>query len=213
MTEAEWFTCVGREAQAVFDFLYANASRRKLLLFTVAERRSHLSFSEDGSWRRFMENPRLRQVMDESLDALERYADGNLDEEDREKAYASRCPFMTDMTDVEMCDFQDWFDPLTDWIKAKYGTVWGCVYGSLAVRQEIFGNPFRPVMVETAWLVPNVRHLAHSIYEAREFQSLPNLADALVQVGCSNDAILSHCRRGGPHVRGCWVLDLILGRS
>ncbi len=55
--------------------------------------------------------------------------------------------------------------------------------------------------------------LARSIYDDRAFDRLPVLADALEDAGCTDAAILDHCRGPGPHVRGCWVVDLILGKS
>jgi hypothetical protein len=51
------------------------------------------------------------------------------------------------------------------------------------------------------------------MYESREFGAMPILADALQDAGCNNDAILNHCREPGEHVRGCWVVDLVLGRE
>jgi hypothetical protein len=39
------------------------------------------------------------------------------------------------------------------------------------------------------------------------------LADALQDSGCDNEDILSHCRQLSEHVRGCWVMDLVLGKS
>jgi hypothetical protein len=58
-----------------------------------------------------------------------------------------------------------------------------------------------------------VRHVAQSIYEDRDFARMPILGDALEDAGCDEEAILAHCRGAGPHVRGCWVLDLILGKN
>jgi hypothetical protein len=78
---------------------------------------------------------------------------------------------------------------------------------------EIFGNPFRPVTVHPSWLTSDVRLLATGIYEEKAFDRLPILADALQDAGCGNDEILNHCRSEGPHVRGCWVVDLLLGKS
>jgi len=51
------------------------------------------------------------------------------------------------------------------------------------------------------------------MYEAREFSAMPILADALQDAGCDNEDVLSHCREPGTHVRGCWVVDLLLGRE
>jgi hypothetical protein len=55
--------------------------------------------------------------------------------------------------------------------------------------------------------------VAKAIYQSRAFQDMPILADALEDAGCDNADILAHCRRPGPHVRGCWVVDLILGKE
>jgi hypothetical protein len=55
--------------------------------------------------------------------------------------------------------------------------------------------------------------LAQGIYDERAFERLPILADALEDAGCTDAAILVHCRGPGPHVRGCWVVDLILGKQ
>ena len=83
----------------------------------------------------------------------------------------------------------------------------------VAVLREIFGNPFRPVVADPRWLTPNVVDLARTIYDERAFERLPILADALMDAGCDSADILAHCRSEGPHARGCWVVDLILGKS
>jgi hypothetical protein len=74
--------------------------------------------------------------------------------------------------------------------------------------------PFAAVGVAPAWrswsgsLIPK---LAEAIYDERAFVRLPILGDALEDAGCTDTAILDHCHGPGPHVRGCWVIDLILG--
>jgi hypothetical protein len=78
---------------------------------------------------------------------------------------------------------------------------------------DVIGNPFRPVSADQAWLTPDVVTLAGHVYHDRAFKSLPELADALEDAGCHDAAILTHCRGPGPHVRGCWVVDAILGKS
>lgn len=81
--------------------------------------------------------------------------------------------------------------------------------------REIFGNPFRPVAVDPVWLNWNSGSaigLAQSIYDDRTFGRLPLLADALEDAGCTDVTILNHCRSEGPHVRGCYVIDAILGK-
>jgi hypothetical protein len=84
------------------------------------------------------------------------------------------------------------------------------------ITREIIGNPFRPVKLNPEWLTWNdgtVRRIAQTIYDERAFDRLPILADALEDAGCDNADILKHCRSGGEHVRGCWVVDLLLGKS
>jgi hypothetical protein len=79
--------------------------------------------------------------------------------------------------------------------------------------RDIFGNPFRPVTVDSSWLTAKVKTLAQTIYTDRTFDQMPILGDALEEAGCANPEILGHCRRPGPHVRGCWALDLVLGKE
>jgi len=79
--------------------------------------------------------------------------------------------------------------------------------------KEIFGNPFRPATFAPAWRTETVVALASQMYESRDFGAMPILADALQDAGCDNDDILNHCRVPGPHVRGCWVVDLVLGKE
>lgn len=67
--------------------------------------------------------------------------------------------------------------------------------------------------MQAEWWTSEVVALAESIYAERAFDRLPILADALEDAGCDNEDILSHCRGSGPHVRGCWVVDLVLGKS
>lgn len=77
----------------------------------------------------------------------------------------------------------------------------------------IFGNPFRPATLDPAWLTPNVITLAQAIYDDRSFKGMPILGDALEEVGCDTADILAHCRSECGHVRGCWVIDAVLGKS
>jgi hypothetical protein len=91
--------------------------------------------------------------------------------------------------------------------------------------RDIIGNPFRPVCVDSerarigervswlAWNSGTLRNLAQAIYADRAFDRLPILADALEDAGCSDAGILEHCREGGEHCRGCWVVDLLLGKD
>lgn len=88
-------------------------------------------------------------------------------------------------------------------------------YRTLQCRltHDIFGNPFRPIVVDHSWLTTTVVALSEGIYRDRAFDRLPVLADALMDAGCSDEDVLDHCRGPGPHVRGCWVVDLLTGRK
>jgi hypothetical protein len=82
--------------------------------------------------------------------------------------------------------------------------------------RDVVGNPFRRSKISPAWLAWNdgaVAKIAKGIYAERAFDRLPILADALEEASCSDAAILEHCRSAGPHVRGCWVVDLLLERK
>src|SRR5262245_48593487 len=81
------------------------------------------------------------------------------------------------------------------------------------LTHDVFGNPFRHVAFDPRWRTSDVLGLARAIYEDRAFDRLPILADALMDAGCADDQILDHCRGDGPHVRGCWVVDLVLSKE
>jgi hypothetical protein len=81
------------------------------------------------------------------------------------------------------------------------------------LAREVFGNPFRPVEFSPDWRTSTAVALAAQMYKTREFGAMPILADALQDAGCDNDDVLNHCRQPGTHVRGCWVVDLVLGKS
>jgi hypothetical protein len=81
------------------------------------------------------------------------------------------------------------------------------------LMRDIFGSPFRPVVADRSWLTPSAVSLAEGIYADRSFDRLPLLADALEDAGCTDAELLAHLRGPGPHVRGCWAVDLVLGKS
>jgi hypothetical protein len=82
------------------------------------------------------------------------------------------------------------------------------------LMRDVFGNPFRPIALSPSWLTDTAVTLARTMYEAREFSAMPILADALQDAGCDNTDILDHCRDPQQeHVRGCWVVDLVLGKG
>jgi hypothetical protein len=104
--------------------------------------------------------------------------------------------------------------------EARSAEPWAKAIGA-AVRaglaREVFGNPFNPAPLPSAavlaWNDATVPRIAQGIYEEQAFDRLPILADALLDAGCDDDALIAHCRNEGPHVRGCWAVDAILDKS
>jgi hypothetical protein len=92
-----------------------------------------------------------------------------------------------------------------------------------SLLRDLLSNPYRPVAADPAWLSWNggaVVQLAEAAYEERALPSgeldparLAVLADALEEAGCADPVILAHLRGPGPHVRGCWAVDLLLGKK
>jgi hypothetical protein len=103
----------------------------------------------------------------------------------------------------------------TEWEDVAWGmTTLGPVVRAGLLR-DLVGNPFRPASLDPAWLEwrgGTVRRIAQTIHDEYRFDELPVLADALEEAGCTDADILAHCRAGGDHVRGCWLVDLLLAR-
>jgi hypothetical protein len=81
------------------------------------------------------------------------------------------------------------------------------------ILRDVICNPFRPVAFDPAWRTDTVLSLARVMYDTRDFAGMPILADALQDAGCEHAVILDHCRGTSTHVRGCWVVDLVLGKA
>jgi hypothetical protein len=92
-----------------------------------------------------------------------------------------------------------------------------------ALLREVAGNPFRRVALDPSWLSWQGGTVPRQAQAASDERDLPSghlaparlavLADALEDAGCDNLDILAHLRGPGPHVRGCWPVDLLLGRE
>jgi hypothetical protein len=114
----------------------------------------------------------------------------------------------------------DWFDAISCY---NHDTEFFLKWADIDPRPQIisliecvFGNPFRPLSLDSSWFAWNdgtAVKVAQGVYDERAFDRLPVLADALEEAGCTNANILGHCRGAGPHVRGCWVIDLLLGKE
>ena len=113
-------------------------------------------------------------------------------------------------------------DASVEFASNPWGTAWTAAYDAVrpadAKRfsqtvRDIFGNPFRAVAFDPKWRTEAAVGLALRMYDDRDFAAMPILADALEEAGCEDADILAHCREPGVHVRGCWVVDLVLGKA
>ena len=213
MTEVEWLTC--GDPERMLEFLRDEESSRKLRLFGCATCRR--------IWHLF--------TMEESracVETAERYADGQANPSQLSAAAQRAMNFPWRVVSEEYLTAEaaaeTAFSPDSDSVAHHVSVV--AVNTSLAANEneervaqssllrDIFGNPFRPVALDPAWLTSTVIALAEGIYQDRAFERLPILADALQDTGCDSDDILTHCRDTAlTHVRGCWVIDLLTGRK
>jgi hypothetical protein len=230
MTEAEWLAAT--DPRTVIDWLFfdARVTDRKLRLFSVAgcEPLRHL-----------VGDPKLLAA----LDSAEAFADGDIDaaalravhdaawenlRARHERVYGK---LSDEVRGAEIvCLYPTAQDPHRnrDWYRADDGAPYALLVAMFidhprasaqfprlaCLLHDIFGPlPFRKVIVPPAWLTSDVLWLARGIYDERAFDHLPILADALLDAGCDNGDLLDHCRGPGPHVRGCWVVDLVLGKE
>jgi hypothetical protein len=208
MTESEWLACT--DPQKMLAFLRGKVSDRKLRLFAVACCR--------GSWP-LLTDERSRKA----VEVAERHADGIVNERGLRFAFSCAADAFAYARSTHTADPQaaagaaNAAHPAADYY-ARYVTPRKEHPGFLC---DLFGPlPFRPVSVSPAWQTAEVVALAQAAYDHRELPDgtldttrLAVLADALEEASCTNADILNHCRRPGVHVRGCWVVDLLLGKT
>jgi hypothetical protein len=212
MTEAEWLTCA--DPQPMLVFLERRASQRKVRLFACGLGRSLWPYLGDDRSRRVVE-------------VAEQYADGLATQ--AELAAAEEAALGANSGPASR--LASWVGDQGPWQAARMIVLaiwqaqrehiakdWSGKMGSRsrAMLHCVFSNPFRPVTLDPKWLLWNhgtVPAIARRVYDERAFHDLPILADALEDAGCTDQDILAHCRTGGPHVRGCWVVDLVLGKE
>jgi hypothetical protein len=236
MTEAEWLA--GTDARKMLEFVRQRASCRKQRLFACAcmRRLDHLLVDERSrqaieAAERYADEPNSR-----TLAAIRRAWSA------AEYAYSEAWqwargvtvfrvgrPMPHRFTDVELAAAflatsvvaEDLNGMDTGWWSILERSTFNAASSLLA--RDILGDPFHPPAINPSWLVWNdacVLRLAQVTYEERQLPlgTLDNgrlaiLADALEEAGCTNADILNHCRQPGEHVRGCWVIDLILGKE
>jgi hypothetical protein len=155
-----------------------------------------------------------------ALDVAERYADDAASVAElraaREATYGCRELSYAELTVAAAC-YPDgwWFDRAVEAQRTM---------PDMANKQDPFklyrdlvrcvvGNPFRPVAFDPRWRTADAVGVARGVYDERAFDRLPVLLDALLDAGCDSADVLDHCRSDGPHVRGCWVVDLVLGKA
>ena len=228
MTEAEWLAAKWPSELLRSLHKTGGASDRKFRLFgvaccrRVAQQMPDITLTEviDGCERLAEElnaedwNPtqldrlsRLREVVDRSREAS--HSAGAEDDRDgdafaRAVAQLTEFPvhpaYCADSCMQALCGHDD------------YITGRGEVLFQIDLLWDIVGNPFRPVTFSPSWRTDTAHTLARQMYESRDFSAMPILADALQDAGCDSADILSHCRDDAPHVRGCWVVDLVTGK-
>ncbi len=233
MTEAEWLAC--EKPLPMLEFLHGRANARKLRLLAcaccrriwnllrdersrnaveVAERYSdgkatelELLYASDAAYGKacsdaFLEDSRtLSRPTSSPYDADVAAANAAWPD------ISSTIAFVVDVTTIAMN---------ANAAKCKDAMRYDERAVQCDLLRDIFGNPFRAGTLDPEWLAwqdGTILKLAQSIYEERAFDHLPILADALEEAGCTNTDILDHCRQPGEHVCGCWVIDLILGKS
>ena len=228
MTEQEWLECTDPRKMLRLPIL-DNIGERKLRMFACACCRRMWNLLTDE---------RIRAV----IEITEKYADRiatqqNLDAAREEAQHAATSPVITLHTATGTVDVSPGsvvsyaastgthFSPRgTAFFAAMFAeevtdkrTAFDAERKEQAsVFRDLIGNPFRPVAINPAWLAwhdGTVRRIARSIYDERAFDRMPILADALTDAECDNADILNHCRSVGQHVRGCWVIDLLLGKE
>jgi hypothetical protein len=235
VTEAEWLACT--DPQDMIEFLRCQVSDRKLRLFAVACARRIWDSLPDEHCKQALEV--VERFADDTASSADlRKAQGMAEEvfeallsDPSEQRAHYRQLYAVDAVGIQADDGQ----PPADWVHgvAACGVHVAAGDGDEAKRLEqtaqaslircIVGNPLRPVPIDPAlftWHDGTIRKLAQALYDDRDLPSghldnhrLAVLADALEDAGCSDQIFLDHCRGEGPHVRGCWVVDLLHGKQ
>lgn len=219
MTEEEWL--ISTDPWAMLS-CYGKGSERKNRLVLLA-------------CCRLQEGEIVNEQLSAALDAAERHADGLLAASTLRKYKHRVARFRNALTMGEQLTPEHYATNLVVLAVTPFGSAgWQPVPDAIrfgiwdgdfsprlethlpALLRDIFGNPFRPATIDESWLRWNDRcvvKIAQAVYEERRFEDMPILADALEDAGCDSEVILAHCRGQGPHVRGCWVLDLLLKKA
>jgi hypothetical protein len=234
MTEAEWIACT--DPQTMLEFLRGKASDRKLRLFACAScRRIWHLLGDEGSRRVVVVAERradgetsseeilagMKQANVGHIQAIAALmSSGSRDQTDLRAKMAALYALQPDTASAVRIAIKCTAEAMSS-PRGGVHDLSECLAPALMAERQaqadlfrcIFGNPFRALNAEPAWFTPTVATLANAIYQDRAFDHLPVLADALEEAGCVNSDILTHCRSEEPHVRGCWAVDLLLGKE
>jgi hypothetical protein len=214
MTEQEWLAC--DKPHPMLTYLRRRASKRKLRLYACGCCRRVWGLLRDERSRRAVE------VAEQYADGLASYAKLKAGQG---LARAVWQEFAGDHWDAPWGTPEMWALRAAAQAAAAAGReAWQAAWGVADEHQgghpdtlrDVFGNPFRPASLAPAWLAwegGTVGKLAQAIYEGRAFERLHVMADALEEAGCDNAGLLGHLRAPGRHVRGCWAVDLLLGKE
>jgi hypothetical protein len=209
MTETEWNTCT--DPQPMLELLRGQTRNRKLRLFAAGCCRSVWEVLAAGG----REQIETAEKYADDLVTVDALYDGDwhTGDEDGQRLASLEESYVWDaLAAVGLDDtVVDYFSSISN--IARAGALPEDRQRQCHLLRCIFGNPFNPVTAYQARLTPVTRSLAKAIYDDRAFDRMPILADALEEAGCDNGEILEHCRGPGPHVRGCWVVDLVLGKG
>jgi len=208
MTESDWVS--SSDLEAMLRFVRHRASPRKLRLFACACCRLYWDLLPHDKCR-------------EAVELGEQYADDSLDEAQREAAYrelnrllATERGLSARLGQATSCLLRPRFSPALVAERARTGGRYFHIkFRQADLLRDLVGSPFRCPTLASAVRAANggtIEGVARAIYEERRFEDLPLLADALEDAGCSDTALLDHCRQQGHHVFGCWAVDLALGR-
>jgi hypothetical protein len=210
MTEEQWLNTT--TAPYLIKYLARRASQRKLRLFACAACRRILHMMQFEASRK-------------AVQVSERFADGQADGDELRLA-RSEAAELADT--AERLQTVGWNAARTAAQSAAAEALAAAERAALAAAdgdlvREHFGNPFRPRTITDhvlSWEEETVTRLALAAYDERILRTgrldnarLAVLADALEEAGCTDEIILTHLRGGDRHYRGCWVVDLILGKS
>jgi hypothetical protein len=192
----EWRWNTYGDAPEMLRFMPGKASERKLRLIACA-------------CARLLIVPNIHQHNRNAIDAAERYAEGLCPRRElKQFCKHSDLPWLAAHEPIAAAR-EAIFSVLNQQTSADAAR-------AADVVREILGDPFRPVTLRHEWLRNEgraVAHLAAAIHDEGRYEDMPILADALEDAGCTVAAVLDHCRAPVRHARGCWVVDLLLGKG